>query len=243
VKLLFSSVISLACKGIILPNRVISVNRKEYMESIADITDAKSRGFADMALQWWDRHYSWNAGGTVILTDEAGRHLCYLFYKIDRYREYLTIHNILTPLCHRRHGYAFELLHWVFEEAVREHVGRFKAVCVPQSLAFYLSLGFCYWGLTSTKDYYCNLPIPVGGLDGLREMVDRESAETLVGTELQIIHDKVIDNDAGLNAAQQLVHNEGVSTLRRSYRNSELMECMETAKRQKDAEGEDGNHR
>ena len=140
-----------------MPYCVIDVNRNEYLESVAEIADARSRGFADMALRWWDRHYSWSAGGSVILTDERGRHLCYLFYKIDRYKEYLTIHNILTPLCHRRHGYALLLLHWVFEQALHEHVRRFKAVCVPQSLDFYLALGFCYWGLTSAKDYYCNL--------------------------------------------------------------------------------------
>lgn len=187
-----------------------------------------------MALKWWDRHYSWSAGGSVILTDETGLHLCYLFYKIDRYREYLTIHNILTPLCHRRHGYALALLHWVFERAVHDHVRRFKAVCVPQSLAFYRSLGFCYWGLTSTKDYYCNLPLPREGLDGVREMVDAGSAETLAGKALQTIYDKVADNDTELDAAQQTVHDRGLSTLQRSYRQSELEACMETAQRRRD---------
>ncbi|MHC3995600.1 GNAT family N-acetyltransferase [Thiomicrolovo sp. ZZH C-3] len=215
-----------------MPYSVINVNRKEYLDSIAQIDDTKSRGFADQALRWWDRHYSWNAEGSVILTDDAGAHLCYLFYKIDRYHEYLTIHNILTPLCHRRHGYALMLLQWVFELAVQHHVRRFKAVCVPQSLDFYLSLGFCYWGLTSTKDYYCNLPVPVSGLDGLREMVESASAETLAGTALQSIHDRVADNDASLDTAQQNLHDKGLAKLQDAYMQTELIACMEDAKGQ-----------
>lgn len=207
---------------------VIDIDRKEYLASIAGIADAKSRGFADMALRWWDRHYSWSAGGSVILTDEAGRHLCYLFYKIDRYKQYLTIHNILTPLCHRRRSYAYILLRWVFELALSEHVRRFKAVCVPQSLEFYLSLGFSYWGLTSTKDYYCNLPIPSEGLDGLREMVDAGSVETLAGGELQSIYDKVVDNDTGLDEAQQRVHDAGVTKLQNAYMQTALVACVES---------------
>lgn len=208
---------------------VVNVTRKAYVESIGEITDSRSRGFAEMALQWWDRHYSWRAGGSVILVDEAGRHLCYLFYKIDRYKEYLTIHNILTPLCHRRQGYALLLLHWVFERALREHVGRFQATCVPQSLAFYLSLGFTYWGLTTTRDYYCNLPIPVGGLEGLKQMVNDTSAQTLAGSALQTIHTKVADNAQGLDAEQQRIHNAGMSVLQGNYMHGDLMQCIDEA--------------
>jgi GNAT superfamily N-acetyltransferase len=214
-----------------MPYRVVSVNRKEYLASVAQIDDARSRGFADQAMAWWDRHYSWNAGGSVILTDDEGQHLCYLFYKIDRYGEYLTIHNILTPLLHRRNGYALILLRWVFELAVQEHVRRFKAVCVPQSLDFYLSLGFCYWGLTATKDYYCNLPVPLSGLDGLQAMVDEGSAQTLAGPEMQRIYDRVSDNDTGLDAAEQGIHDTGLDTLKGAYMQTELRACVEEMKR------------
>ena len=220
-----------------MPYRVINVNRKEYVDSIAGIEDVRSRGFADQAMRWWDRHYSWNAGGSVILTDEVGRHLCYLFYKIDCYGEYLTIHNILTPLCYRRHGYAFLLLQWVFELAVHDRVRRFKAVCVPQSLDFYLTLGFCYWGLTPTKDYYCNLPVPRSGLGGVRAMVEGASAETLAGKELQCICDRVIDNDTGLDSTQQGIHDTGLEKLKDAYMQTELMACMEEQKRREDENG------
>ncbi|WP_345969510.1 MULTISPECIES: GNAT family N-acetyltransferase [Sulfurimonas] len=213
-----------------MPYRVIDVNRKEYFDSIAQIDDAKSRGFADQAMRWWDRHYSWNAEGSVILTDDAGEHLCYLFYKIDRYHDYLTIHNILTPQCHRRHGYALMLLHWVFELAVQHHVRRFKASCVPQALEFYLSLGFCFWGLTPAKYYYCNLPVPADGLDGLWKMVHTDSTETLAGSAMQSIYDKVADNDTGLDAHQQERHDEQVAKLQGAYMQTELIACMEEAK-------------
>ena len=211
---------------------VVDVNRKEYLESISEIADEKSRGFADMALRWWDRHYSWNAHGSVILTDEAGRHLCYLFYKIDRYGEYLTIHNLLTPLCHRRRGYAHLLLEWVFEQALQNHVKRFKAICVPQSLDFYLSLGFCYWGLTATHDYYCNLPLPLSGLNGVKAMVDAGSVKTLGGTALAAIYEKVDLNDVGLDTLQQGIHDKGLKKLQSAYMQKALTACMAKEKEQ-----------
>lgn len=213
-----------------MPYHVIDVNRKEYLASICEIDDEKSRGFAEMALRWWDRHYSWNAEGSVILTDEAGQHLCYLFYKIDRYGDYLTIHNILTPLCYRRHGYALILLQWVFALAVGRHARRFKAICVPKALEFYLSMGFAFWGLTTTCDYYCNLPLPRDGLEGLKAMIDEASTQTLAGTALQGIYDKVIDNDKGLGTDQQRIHDDGMKTLQGSYRQTELMECIVEAR-------------
>lgn len=213
-----------------MPYKVISVNRKEYKASIAKIDDQKSRGFAELSLWWWDRHFSWSGGGSVILTDDAGRHLCYLFYKIDRYKEYLTIHNLLTPFCHRRQGYAYLLLQWVFEQAVQDHVSRFRATCVPQSLEFYLSLGFCFWGLTGTKDYYCNLPMPSAGLGGLTEMVDVSSIELLVGAALQTIYDKVSENETGLDAGEQRIHKKGMTTLKGAYKQDQLMRCMEDEK-------------
>jgi len=210
---------------------VIDVNRKEYLESIAEIADVKSKGFAEMALRWWDRHSSWNAHGSVILTDEEGRHLCYLFYKIDCYKTYLTIHNILTPLCYRRHGYAYLLLHWVFAQALQEKVKRFKAVCVPQSLDFYLSLGFCYWGLTPTHDYYCNLPLPSAGLDGLKAMVDDGSVRSLGGKELTDIYARVVSNDEGLDTLAQGIHDKGLQKLEKAYMQDELMDCMAEEKK------------
>lgn len=223
-----------------MPYRVIDVNRKEYLASIAEIADERSRRFADQALNWWDRHYSWNAGGSVILTDDTGQHLCYLFYKTDRYHEYLTIHNILTPHCYRRHGYAFILLHWVFEQALHEHVRRFKATCVPQALEFYLSLGFSFWGLTSTKDYYCNLPIPATGLDGLKEMISKSTTRSLAGKALESIYDKVVDNNIGLNTDQQRIHDRGITTLEGAYMQGELMECMDEVIHQAAEKNSDG---
>jgi GNAT superfamily N-acetyltransferase len=174
-----------------------NLGRSAYLASIASIKDANSAAFAGQALKWWDRHFSWNAHGCVVLADAQNNHLCYIFYKIDRYHEYLTIHNLFTPLQKRRKGYAKDLLRIVFDLAVSERVRRFKFVSVPKSLDFYLSLGFVYWGLTSTGDYYCDLPLPSGGLDDVNAMVKRSSIGTLAGEKLETIRTRVDGNDSG----------------------------------------------
>jgi len=205
---------------------VIQADRETFVESISHIQDKKSIGFANMSLAWWDKHFSWKAGGCVILIDEQKHHLCYLFYKIDRYHQYLTLHNLLTPLCHRRHGYAFMLLHWVFALAAEQHVSRFRATCVPQSLQFYLSLGFLYWGLTSSKDYYCNMPLPNEGLDGIHTMVANQSSKELAGTALQTIYDKTINNDHDLTAEQEAIHTSSKLKLLTAFRPEAILLSM-----------------
>lgn len=180
-----------------------TLNREEYITSINLLEDPKSIGFSNHALKWWDRHFRWQTGGCVVLTDEKAQHLCYIFYKIDRYNEYMTIHNLLTPLKHRRNGYAKTLLKRIFHEANQKRVKRFRATCVPQSLDFYLSLGFAYWGLTLDKDYYCNLPMPKQGLEDLSAMVIRTSSKQLMGDNMQMICTKVKGNEKDLTNVQQ----------------------------------------
>jgi len=171
--------------------KLIHLDRDAYLQSIATITDPKSLGFAEMSLRWWDRHFSWIQHGCVVLTDLHSNHLCYIFYKIDRYGQYLTIHNLFTPKQWRRHGYAKELLSEIFKQAAAKHVRRFRSTCVPQSLEFYLSIGFAYWGTNTEKDYYCDLPIPKDGLQGLTHMVEQSNVDELIGRNEAIIRKKV----------------------------------------------------
>lgn len=180
-----------------------TLSRDDYLSSIQKIEDPKSLGFAKHSLKWWDRHFGWRNGGCVVLCNKDNIHLCYIFYKIDRYRDYLTIHHLLTPFKYRRHGYAKVLLNKVFLEANSLNVKRFRATCVPQSLDFYLSLGFAYWGLTPTKDYYCDLPIPSKGLGDLNAMIVHTSIQQLIGTRKNAICNKIKNNDKELNNMEQ----------------------------------------
>jgi GNAT superfamily N-acetyltransferase len=199
------------------------LDREAYSASIEQITDAKSSGFARLARDWWDLHFSWKVHGCIALTDEKGAHLSYIFYKIDRYREYITVHNLFTPRPHRRHGYARELLRLVFKQACNEHVRRFRLASVPQSLDFYLSIGLVYWGINSQGDYYCDLPLPEKGLDGIGAMVQEMDAAGLVGGNFDTIYAKVGGNEMLLSAEQQLAFQSDRRKLGKDYRYDLLM--------------------
>ena len=199
------------------------LNRNAYIHSIEQIKDKKSIGFANLALNWWDRHFSWKVHGCVTLCNEEQEHLSYIFYKIDRYNEYITIHNIFTPLKSRRQGHARELFELVFQIAADKNVSRFRITCVPQSLDFYLTMGFVYWGINSQGDYYCDLPLPEGGIDQIENMVKETDTEELAGKYLNTIVSRVKGNVENLDDVQTKVYEEHTEKLSESYLYDELM--------------------
>jgi hypothetical protein len=199
-----------------------NLNRKDYITSTAKIQDAKTQRFANMSLEWWDRHFSWNQHGCVVLLNEKCEHLSYIFYKIDRYNTYLTIHNIFTPLSNRRNGYAHSLLDMVFDIALANNVSRFNLSCVSQSLDFYLSLGFVYWGLNTQKDYYCDMPIPAQGLDGLNDMVNNSDVSSLIGPNMGKIYTKIQGNTKDMDEKQLLLYENDKMKMGESYMLQEL---------------------
>ncbi len=200
------------------------LDREAYSRSTANIDDTKSVGFARQAREWWDRHFSWKAQGCIVLADETDRHLSYIFYKIDRYGDYITVHNLFTPCRYRRSGYARELLRRVFEEASEAHVRRFRMTSVPQSLAFYQSLGMVYWGINGVGDYYCDLPLPEGGLSGVPAMVRKMTVSELVGKSFDTIYTKVGGNEALLSPEQHLAFESDCLKLAEGYMYDALMD-------------------
>jgi len=201
---------------------LVRLNRQAYLDSTAKIRDEKTLRFSKMSLQWWDTHFFWERYGCMVLADEHENHLCYVFYKIDRYRQYLSIHNIFTPLIMRRKGYAHEVLKLVFKIAVVEKVGRFRLTSISTSLDFYLSLGFIYWGINSVGDYYCDLPVPSSGLGGLQVMTDTLATSVLIGKNLGSIYKKVNGHDGQLNLTQSKLHEQDKHKMKRGYRFTDL---------------------
>lgn len=197
---------------------LIRLNRQDYIDSTAKISDEKTLRFSKMSLRWWDSHFFWEKYGCMVLADQSENHLCYVFYKIDRYRQYLSIHNIFTPLIMRRKGYAYELLKMVFDIAVIEKVGRFKLTTISTSLDFYLSLGFIYWGINSVGDYYCDLPVPANGLGGLQIMTETLATSALIGTSLGNIFKKVKDSDTKLDSSQTRQYEQDKTKMNENYR-------------------------
>lgn len=193
------------------------LKREEYLSSTAEIEDTKSIAFADMSLKWWDTQFGWYQKGCVALSSAEGEHLCYLFFKIDRYNNYLTIHNIFTPLISKRKGYAALLLKLIFEIALIQKVKRFRLTSISSSLDFYLSLGFVYWGVNSVGDFYCDLPLPLLGLHGVAAMIKASTVLELAGKNFDIISKKIEEHSSQLTTAQQPKYDSDVLKLGSSY--------------------------
>lgn len=200
------------------------LNRSRYITSIATIKDARTLKFANMSLNWWDKQFGWYTKGCIVLCNEENEHLSYVFFKISRTNEYITIHNIFTQFSLRRNGYAYELLKLVFAFALTLHVKRIKLTSISNSLDFYLALGFVYWGVNSVGDYYCDLPMPFDGLDGMHSMIETATIETLLGRNFQKIHDKVVDNNTHLSDMQTIIYKNDLEKMGVSYMLKELLD-------------------
>jgi len=193
------------------------LSRNEYITSVTTIADTKTANFANMSLKWWDKKSGWHTKGCVALSDENNNHLSYIFYYIDRYHEYITIHNIFTPFANRRQGYAHILLALIFDLALTKNVSRFKLTSISKSLDFYLFLGFVYWGVNSVGDYYCDLPMPFDGLAGVDYMIKNTSALSLVGKNFDKIYSKVENNSGNLSVLKTAIYDSDLLKMGNHY--------------------------
>lgn len=196
----------------------ILLSRSDYIDSIHTIRDTKSRRFAEQSLAWWDKHFNWKKDRCLVLVDDNDNHLSYLFGKSDRYLEYLTIHNLFTPLAHRNLGYAKALLSKQFDQSIVRKVKRFKLCAVSDALKFYDALGFVFWGINSVGDYYCDLPLPKSGLNGVDNMVQNSTNKELIGSKLDIIQNRTQDNGELLTDIQSKQFNKDKKWLGKKYR-------------------------
>lgn len=200
------------------------LSRKEYIVSIETIKDEKSRRFANKSLAWWDKNFSWyKQQGCTVLCDVNNTHLSYIFYKVDRYNEYMTIYNLFTPLVERRKGYAEKLLSMIFDLALARKVRRFRLVSISKSLDFYLALGFVYWGMNSVGDYYCDLPIPLKGLTSLKRMVHETDNVLLVGKSLAGIHKRTDNKLSELSLVQLKTYKQDRIKMGKNYMFDKLL--------------------
>ncbi len=200
------------------------LSRDNYISSLETIEDARTMRFATMSLNWWDKQFGWYSQGCIALTDDSDTRLSYIFFTIDRYKEYITVHNIFTQDSMRRNGYAYELLKMVFDLALCKQVKRFKLTSISNSLDFYLSMGFSYWGVNSVGDYYCDLPMPFDGLDGVEFMTENSNAQTLIGKKFDTIYKKVADNETNLNETKSDRYDKDVVKMGENYMLEELLE-------------------
>ncbi|MDD2358007.1 MAG: GNAT family N-acetyltransferase [Thiovulaceae bacterium] len=203
------------------------LNRKTYVTSMETIKDPRTLKFATMSLEWWDKEFGWYTKGCIALCSDENIHLSYIFFKIDKHNEYITVHNIFTQTSMRRNGYAQKLLRMVFAFALGLHVKRFKLTSISNSLDFYLSMGFVYWGVNSVGDYYCDLPMPFDGLDGVAFMIKNTDTPTLIGRKFEKIHTKVLNNDIHLSDLQNIIYKNDLIRMGKSYMLDELLYIKE----------------
>lgn len=204
-----------------------TLTRNEYIDSISVITDQESRRFADQALTWWDRHFSWKAQGCHVLTDENGVHVCYLFATIDQYSEYLTVYNLFTPSINQRQGHARELFGLVVDDALKRYVRRITFSSVSDSLDFYTTLGFLFWGINNIGNYHCDLPIPKDGLNGFVHMTKTIKSKVLLGDKIEKIFGKVHDNERKLTEKQYFRLNTDRIKLKKQWGYDLMLTCRQ----------------
>lgn len=204
----------------------IHLNCHQYTKSIAEIADESTQRFAKQAQTWWSRHFSWNSDGCRVLINGRGEHLAYLFYKVDRYRDYLTIHNLFTPQIHRHNGYALAMLEEAFQNQADRDVKRFHMSCTPQALGFYARLSLIYWGVDIAGNYHCDLPLPSDGIDGIPGMVERETNRTLLGGKGESIYRKVRDNGTAFEESRRHRFEEDKKSLCGTFRHDALKKIL-----------------
>lgn len=208
---------------------IVLLNREEYLNSIREINHYESLKFAKKAMDWWDNYYSWSRFPALSLV-ESGKNLCYLFFHISKDREYLTVHNILTPLKYRKNGYAFMMLKELFSQFSYEHIERFKMFCVSSSLNFYNRVGLNYWGVNSLGHYYSDFEMPNSNIDEIPDIVKSSNLDDLSNRKLKYIYNKVKLNGRDFDDKEMDIHERCLNKIKEKYLFEALLHQMEKVK-------------
>ncbi len=209
---------------------VLNLNHADYQQSVSRIGDEATRNFASQSETWWNRHFSWKSHGCRVLVNSLGEHLSYLFYNVDRYREYMTIHNVFTPEKYRRKGHALHLLDRVFNYQAGREVQRFHLSATPEALGFYAQFPLIYWGVDEIGNYHCDLPLPQNGIGGLSDMIDLQENRELLGNHEAEIFNKVSQNGNHFSPESLHIMEESNSFLGESFRHQALCDILSQQK-------------
>jgi hypothetical protein len=202
------------------------LSRAGYLKSVLKLSHFDTLKFAKQAMLWWDDYYSWDAFPPLCLIKNK-KVVCYLFYTVSKNKDYLTIHNILTPKKSRNKGYAKEILRVLFDERlIKQHIKRVKMLCVSSSVSFYMKLGVDFWGVNKLGQYYTNFPMPKNIKD-IPNMMKNNHLSTLNQDELKSIFDKLKHSDKDFNEKEKEIYQNNKSIMKDRYRFEELKEMVE----------------
>jgi hypothetical protein len=111
----------------------------------------------------------------------------------------------------------------VFMLAVARHVSRFRITSISRALDFYLPLGFAYWGVNSEGDYYCDLPLPQQGLEGLGAMITESDTATLIGPAADFIEKKTGGTETRLSPEQTRIYEADIRKMGRRFMHDDFL--------------------
>lgn len=134
--------------------------KTEFQDHICE-TDKESLKFSKKSLEYHDFVYNnrepvWKK--PVLATKVDGVITTVLFYNFTRDKN-LTIINIVTPIAHRRNGYAKVLLSEACRLSHEQGGKRLRMWCEPPAVPFYNKMNMVYWGCNERKEHYCNMPL------------------------------------------------------------------------------------
>lgn len=142
-----------------------TLSREEFVEFGEAIEDKKSKSFAiSTCLGKWDWMQKWGKSlPTALVVD--GEITSVIFYELQAKSNTFILQLILTPMKHRRKGYAEALTAHVWSKARLAGMDRVKITCEIPALPFYKRLNFQFWGVQKGTDFAINLPMMVDTLD------------------------------------------------------------------------------
>lgn len=154
----------------------------------------------------------------MCLIDNFNEHRCYLFYNISKDKEYLSIHNILTPKKYRKMGYAYTLLAHMFSELSNEEIQRFKLWCVSSSVSFYNKLGLHYWGVNELGQYYCDFAMPKLSIKEIPSIIKDTKLKEFSTVKLNQIYEKIQQNGSEFSDKERRIYDNCVQKMKYRYR-------------------------
>jgi hypothetical protein len=195
---------------------IVELSRTEYFDSVQQIEDLNSLKFAKQAMDWWDNYHSWTKFPPLCIR-ENDEDVCYLFYEVSNNKEYLTIHNILTPKAHRNKGYAFTLLEHLFLILAHEKINRFKLTCVSSSIDFYNKIGLNYWGVNHLGQYYCDFKMPHSNILEIPKIVADADVNEFSDESLLKIYEKLRLNGKEFDEKSKRTYNNCLKKMGKRY--------------------------
>lgn len=207
---------------------IIYLSREAYLESVQKLDNFENLKFLKAALDTWDNYYSWVQHPPLALQIDE-EEVCYLFYHISKDKQYLTIHNILTPSIYRKNNYAYTMLEHLFVSLQSQNIQRCKLHTVHNAIHFYNKLGLTYWGVNDHGLYYSDFKMPFIITD-IKKINQNSSTDEFSNEKLLSIYNELKNNGCTFDEKHVAFHQECLQLMGFRFK----FEALENAIKQRD---------